>query len=205
MVGRQSAHCSGSAIVMWNMGSVVAAFSNEGGGAPIAGDEVSAVLQLEEGKGKVKVRDTGERQEEGWGGAHRGGRIDRGAPSGSRRGGGAPISRADERQGGGGGCARRAPCEEKGGAGEKFWPGGGRCHFNGGAVWSSGLGGMGVAPCDGAWSGDPGSAGSKQFKPFSNLNGLKTFKFFQNLIDSKGTFPSSKNLKQNTVLKILKR
>jgi hypothetical protein len=32
MVGRQSAHCSGSAIVMWNMGSVVAAFSNEGGG-----------------------------------------------------------------------------------------------------------------------------------------------------------------------------
>jgi hypothetical protein len=69
----------------------------QGGGAPIAGDEVLAVLQLEEGKGKV--RGTGEQREEGWGGAHRGGRVDRGAPSGSWRGGRAPISRADERQG----------------------------------------------------------------------------------------------------------
>jgi hypothetical protein len=29
---------------------------------------------------------------------------------------------ADERHGGGGGCSRRAPCEEKGGAGENFGP-----------------------------------------------------------------------------------
>jgi hypothetical protein len=47
-------------------------------------------------------------------------------------------ARVDERQGGGVGCARRAPCEEKGGAGGNFWPGGSWCLFNDGAAWSSG-------------------------------------------------------------------
>jgi hypothetical protein len=37
---------------------------------------------------------------------------------------------SDQHRGGGGGCSQCAPCMEKGGAGRKFWPGGGRCIFN---------------------------------------------------------------------------
>jgi hypothetical protein len=45
---------------------------------------------------------------------------------------------------GGGGFSWHAPCKQKGGTGEIFWPKGDRCLFNGGAAWSSGgYGGLG--------------------------------------------------------------
>jgi hypothetical protein len=67
-------------------------------------------------------------------------------------------ARADKRQGGRGGCSRCAPCEEKGGTGEIFWPGGSRCLFNSAIVWSSG-GGMEAVPRSGTWGGDPTQRG----------------------------------------------
>jgi hypothetical protein len=69
----------------------------------------------------------------------------------------AAVAGVDSRQGGWG-CSRCAPCEEKGGTGEIFWPGGSRCLFNSAIVWSSG-GGMEAVPRSGTWGGDPTQRG----------------------------------------------
>jgi hypothetical protein len=54
----------------------------------------------------------------------------------------------------------------------------------------------GLCPFKWEWRGaEEWAVWSEQFKLFQSSNGLKTFKFFQILIDPNLTFSSSKNLK----------
>jgi hypothetical protein len=103
--------------------------------------------------------------------ARRGGQgPDRGVPSGGGSGGGPRLAKA---------CGRRLAPQVVGAGGATTW-----------SAQDRGEKGL----IDGS-HGTIAVLGQTSLNPIQNLNGSNRFKFFQNLVDPKGTFSRSNNLK----------